>query len=56
MKRTGGGASRGYKMTSELITSYGVKPKKAKIKKVKKGRKPNYKVPATPKVSGQGWK
>jgi len=59
MKRKGGGASKGYKSISEMITNFGMKPKKVKLKKSKKKKvpqKPTYKIPKTPKVSGRGWK
>lgn len=55
IKRKGGGASRGYKSTTEIIKNWGVKPRNARIKAVKKGKKPNYKVPKTPKSSGYKW-
>ncbi len=54
-KRKGGGASRGYKSTTEMIKNYGTKRKTAKTKGVKKGRRPSYKVPKTPKASGYRW-
>lgn len=56
MKRKNSGASKGYKSTSEMLTGYGVKPKRVSIKTAKRGAKPSYKIPKTPKVSGRGWK
>jgi len=54
-KRKNGGASRGYKSTTEMLLGWGKKPKKVRVKAVKKGKKPNYKIPKTPKNSGRGW-
>ena len=53
--RKNSGASRGYKSTTELLKGAGKKPRKAKIKTVKKKNTSKYKVPKTPKVSGRGW-
>lgn len=55
IKRKGGGASRGYKRTSEMITEFGKKPKKVRLNVTKKKNKTKYKVPKTPKVSGYKW-
>lgn len=54
-KRKNSGASKGYKSTSEMLTGYGKKPRTAKVKATRKGKKPSYKVPKTPKVSGKKW-
>ena len=55
MGRKNSGASRGYKSTTELLAGAGKKPRKARVKAVKKKAKPGYKIPKTPKVSGRGW-
>lgn len=55
IKRKGGGASRGYKSTTEMILNWGKKPKQVRIKTTNKRNPPKYKVPKTPKSSGYKW-